>query len=104
LLSLVPFERRRDVEIGARLGNELVLGHPILLCQAIEHVMGWWSLAGVAAVVGKPLLCELDVALGTWNLTRPLDDAVPERLQVADLLSLREFTETSRLRDRRMFH
>src|SRR3990170_6151990 len=59
---------------------------PILLFQVVEHVMGWSSLAWIAAVLGKALLCELDVTLGNRNLARPLGDAVPEGLQITDLL------------------
>ena len=66
--------------------------------------MGWLNLAWIPAVIGKALLGELDVALGGWNLARPLGDAVPKCLKISDLLYLRECTEARRLWYRCMFH
>lgn len=41
----------------------------------------------IAAVVGKPLFGESEMTLWNWDVTRTFCDAVPERLQIFDLLS-----------------
>jgi hypothetical protein len=66
--------------------------------QTIEDITGGPSAAGISAILGEPLLSKEEVRLGHRNLVRPCGDAVPESLQIADLLSLREGAEPLGLR------
>jgi len=61
--------------------------------QAVEHVTGGPGSARVSAILCKPLFSEDQVRLGHRDLARLLGDAVPQILQIADLLRLREGAE-----------
>jgi hypothetical protein len=71
--------------------------------QAVEQVTDGAGAARVSAIFRKPLFGEHQVGLGYRDLAGLLGDAVPESLQIADLLRLREGAEPDRFGEGRRF-
>jgi hypothetical protein len=69
---------------------------PIRIRQAPEYFVRGPRTTGVSAIRGKPLLGETKVRFWYRELSRPLRDAIPKSLQIADLLRLRERCEPRR--------
>jgi len=69
---------------------------PIRIRQVPEYFVRGPRTTWVSAIRGKPLLGETKVRFWYWDLSRPLRDAIPKSLQIADLLRLRERCEPRR--------
>src|SRR5262249_27392615 len=89
LLVLVPLVRRRDVEIDSRLGRPADTRSPMRVDQAIANVTGRPPAAGGSAILGQTFFRKDQMRLWHRDFTRPLGDAVPQSLQIADLFILR---------------
>jgi hypothetical protein len=61
--ALVSVERRRDIEIGMRLGNQTGVRLPFLFREPIHHSVGRLCPAWISAVFDKPLLGEGQIRL-----------------------------------------
>jgi hypothetical protein len=84
---LGPVERRRDIET-ARGSATSRCSVTVPFCEPIQHSVGRLCPAWISTVFDMPLLGEGQVRLGNGDVAGPLSNAVPECLQIADLLCL----------------
>ena len=88
---------RRRGPLAARLPADT--RSPIGTCQLPEHITGRPRAGRISSIRRKSLLGETQVRFRHRELSGSLRDTIPERLQIADLLGLRERSEPCRISD-----
>jgi hypothetical protein len=80
--TLLQHQDRHSIRQRADTWSRFVLGKPI------QDVTGRSCSAWISTIFSKTRLRKGEVRLRNWNFTRFLGNAVPERLQITDLLCL----------------